>query len=78
MQPVVDGLETEYGDRIDFRSLDANVGEGQAAFSAYRLRGHPSYVLLNPDGDQLWIGLGPLTAGDIRTALEATVAPSSD
>ena len=77
MQPVVDGLEAEYGDQIDFLSLDA-AGAGQAAFRAYRLRGHPSYVLLNPAGEQLWAALGTVTAGDIQAELESALARQPD
>ena len=77
MEPVVGGLEAEYGDRIEFRTLNANIGEGQAAFRAYRLGGHPSYVLLNSLGEISWKALGPLTAVEISTALEAAfVLPS--
>ena len=74
----MDGLEAEYGDQIEFRTLNANVGEGQAAFRAYRLGGHPSYVLLNPLGDISWKAVGPLSAVDIRTALEATLVTSTE
>ena len=54
MAPIVDGLKTEYDDRVDFRSLKATEGQGLAAFQAYHLLGHPAYVILQPDGSVAW------------------------
>lgn len=58
MEPVVNGLEESYGARMDFRWLDANSSSGGEAFRHYQLVGHPSYVLVNPDGQVLWTGFG--------------------
>ena len=73
MQPIVDGLESEYSDRIEFRTLDANSDEGGQAFRAYNLRGHPSYILLNLAGEILWTGLGEQTASQIKPQLDAAL-----
>ena len=73
MQPIVDGLESEYSDRIEFRDLDANSAEGGQAFRAYNLRGHPSYIVLNPAGEVLWTGLGEQTASQIKPQLDAAL-----
>ncbi|HSG45491.1 MAG TPA: hypothetical protein VLA72_20280 [Anaerolineales bacterium] len=43
MQPVVNGLNETYKDQIEFRELDANAPDGQQAFRAYALPGHPGY-----------------------------------
>lgn len=58
MLPVVNGLEEIYGNEIEFRRIDANSSEGKPVFQHYGLQGHPSYVLLNPEGEVLWRGLG--------------------
>ncbi len=58
MEPVVNGLEEKYSEEIEFRRLDANTPVGKAAYQAYILRGHPAFVLLNPEGEVLWSGLG--------------------
>ena len=60
MAPVVNGLEEIYSSEIEFRRIDANSTEGRSAFQYFGLQGHPSYVLLNPEGDVLWQGLGEL------------------
>jgi hypothetical protein len=67
MAPIVDGLKAEYGDRVEFRSLNAREGEGETAFRALALRGHPSYVILKPDGQVVWQSLGEVP----RETLEA-------
>ncbi len=58
MVPVVNGLEEKYQDKVEFRRIDANSPTGKSAYQAYSLRGHPGFVLLNPDGTILWTGLG--------------------
>jgi hypothetical protein len=58
MTPVVNGLEQKYDSSVAFLTLNAAIGEGKAAFEAYRLPGHPSYVLLNPGGEVLWSSFG--------------------
>ena len=58
MQPIVDGLEAEYDEQIEFRRINAITEEGLAIYDFYGLRGHPGYVLLNPAGEILWQGLG--------------------
>ena len=58
MESVVNGLEEVYSSEIEFRRIDANSTEGRPVFQYYNLQGHPSFVLLNPEGDVLWQGLG--------------------
>ena len=68
MKPIVDGLEAEYGDRVSFLRLDA-ANEGRAAFAAYGLRGHPSYVIIGMEGDVLWKGVGERPGDQLRMAI---------
>ena len=58
MAPVVERLEEKYGGQVEFRRLDASSDEGSVLFKAYQLPGHPSYILLNPNGEILWRGFG--------------------
>ena len=73
MQPIVNGLENEYIDQIEFRNLDANDAEGKQAFQAYRLLGHPSYILLNMTGEVLWTGIGEQAVEQIKIQLDAAL-----
>jgi hypothetical protein len=58
MQPVVNRLQTEFKEEIEFRNIDANTSSGMELFKYFSLQGHPSYVLINPDGEILWQSLG--------------------
>jgi hypothetical protein len=58
MEPIVNGLEEDFETDVAFRRIDANSTDGQAIFRSFNLRGHPSYVILNPEAEVLWIGLG--------------------
>ena len=68
MEPIVDGLEQEYQEEITFFRVNAGT-DGRDTFSFYNLLGHPGYVLLNPDGDVLWTGVGELTVDKISGVL---------
>ena len=49
MQPIVDGLERTYGQRLPFEQLNAAT-DGQPLFQHYRLRGHPAFVITDAQG----------------------------
>ena len=74
MEPVVNGLEQVYGQEIEFRRLDVNSADGGSAFRYYQLMGHPSYVIVNPDGQKLWSGLGELTETQLSQQITAILA----
>ncbi len=67
----MNGLETRYGDQVAFRHVDAGGRDGQAAFRAYRLQGHPAFVLIAPSGEMLWSGLGEQPGEDLEGQLSA-------
>ncbi len=69
MMPIVDGLEEDYQEEIKFIWLNAAVDTGRETFRYYNLRGHPSFLLLNPAGDVLWSGIGEISEGLIDSEL---------
>lgn len=77
MQPIVNGLENDFGGRVAFEQRNADDPVHQTAMNAYGLRGHPSYVVLNPNGEVLWSATGPLSEAALRQAIEQVAAPSS-
>jgi len=77
MTPVVNGLETTFGEQVDIRSLNAAFGDGRSAFRNYGLPGHPSYVILNPQGEVLWSAFGPQSAGALEEVLEDAISKVS-
>jgi hypothetical protein len=70
MTPVVNGLEEKYNAQVVFLSLNAAFSEGKAALEAYRMPGHPSYVLLNPSGEVLWRSFGVVFEATLEAAIK--------
>ena len=68
MEPVVNRLEEDYGNQVKFLYLNAN-DEGKSAFEAGNFRGHPSFVLMSPDGKELWRGSGIVSDDPLETAV---------
>lgn len=59
MLPIVNGLEEQHGNQVDFLYLNAqDGGSGQAAFDYFALRGHPAVLILSSDGKVVWQGVG--------------------
>lgn len=58
MEPVVNRIEESFPNDVEVLRLDANQSVGKDAFRFYRMQGHPAFVLLNPEGEVLWSGIG--------------------
>ena len=71
MEPVVNGINDAYGDQIDFRRLNVNSPDGLEAFKYYKLIGHPAYVILNPDGQVVWSGIGEKSEAEMIQQITA-------
>ncbi|MBV7337252.1 hypothetical protein KFU94_55290 [Chloroflexi bacterium TSY] len=69
MQPIVNGFEEEYGDRLAFDRLDANAEPGKTLLREYSLRGHPSYVIVDQQWEKLWSASGVLEEDILREAI---------
>lgn len=76
MQPIVGGLEQQYRDKLAFQSVDVSVGNGFRVFSQSHLAGHPSYLILKPDGTELWRGIGVQSEQALAAAIEQSLAQS--
>ncbi len=72
MKPIVDGLQTDYGARVAFLQLDAQ-NEGREAFTAFKLRGHPSYVVIDADGQVLWQEVGVQPTDRLEAAIKGAL-----
>ena len=68
MQPIVNGLEEEYGE-IAFRRLNAG-SDGAAAFEQLALRGHPGYLIFLPDGTEVFRSVGLQEEDTLRNTIE--------
>jgi len=76
MTPVVNGLQGEFEEAVDFMMLNAGVGTGKQIFESYALPGHPSFVLLEAGGNVAWRVFGPQSVEQIRTELEDAISTS--
>ena len=58
MQPIVNGLENEYGSDIDFVKINIDVPNSAAAKQEYGFRYQPYFVLVDAEGEvlQTWPG----------------------
>ena len=69
MEPVVNGLEAEFDAQVEFRRINAGDFDGRVIFESFGLRGHPAYIILNPQGEVLWQGLGELSLDSIQAEI---------
>jgi hypothetical protein len=70
----VNGLEQKFGDRIAFVRVNALSDEGETAFRAAGFFGHPSFLILRPDGSEVWRGVGLQSEEDLTAAIESSLA----
>lgn len=75
MRSIVNGLEAEYGDRIDFRRYNIITDEGNAWATGYGLRGHPAFLLVDEQGQEQWRYVGVVPEETMETALMAALLP---
>ena len=73
MQPIVDGLETEYRGSVEFKQINASTSEGLEVFNSYALFGHPSYLILDETGEILWQSVGEQSGEVIEGSLDAAL-----
>ncbi|MDZ4672085.1 MAG: hypothetical protein SH821_14540 [Phototrophicales bacterium] len=74
MSPIVYGLEEQYRDQLAVRFLNALDGaEGQTTFNALALPGHPSYVLYDELGVEVWRGFGIIVQAYLQNEIEKII-----
>jgi hypothetical protein len=73
MQPIVNGLDAEYTDQVVFEYQLADTAPGRDRMRAYELRGHPSYVLVAPNGEVHWAATGAVPADIVRQQIAQLV-----
>jgi hypothetical protein len=74
MSPIVYGLEEQYTDQLAVRFLNAMDGaEGQNAFESLALPGHPSYVLYDEFGAEVWRAFGVIVQAYLRNEIDKIV-----
>jgi hypothetical protein len=71
MKPVVNGLEVEYGEAIEFMLLDIDDPANDEAKRRFGYRFQPHYFLVDANGEivQQWLGI--VSEAQFRTAFDA-------
>lgn len=78
MEPIVHGLELEYGARMAFERRNADDETVRRTMERYGLRGHPGVLIAASDGEALWAQVGPSEEAPLRAAIEQFAAAESD
>ena len=71
MAPIVHGLEVEYLDKINFVYLDVDDSANSSYLKELGYRYQPHFILIDGQGSVLQQWLGPVKAGDFRTAFDS-------
>ena len=69
MKPIVNGLESKYGQQIDFIYIDREAPENQAIVKQYGIRSQPIFILLNAHGEITKRFDGPIPEEVLENAL---------
>lgn len=70
MQPIVDGLEQEFSGQISIIRLDADDPANTQLMQDLGLRGHPSFALIDAQGQITARFFGPQSEDTLREAIE--------
>lgn len=74
MLPIVNGLQEQYGKQIAFVLLNAqDQGEGEAAFKALQINGHPASLIFESGGKEVFRKLGSMPETDLVEAINAVL-----
>ena len=69
----MNGLEIEYGSKVDFQSLDASLTGNLQIQASYGLRGHPTFAILDENGKVTASFIGPQDQAVLREAITAVI-----
>ena len=67
-------LQAEYGDQIEFVTVDANTRAGADFSDRFGIRGHPGFVAFDANGVVVHAALGPFEEEELRE-LVASILP---
>ena len=70
MAPIVDGLEVEFDGKASVIQLDAGQLSNASLQSQWGLRGHPSFAVLDADGQVTKRFFGPQSEAILRQAIQ--------
>jgi thioredoxin-like negative regulator of GroEL len=77
MTPIVNGLESDFKGQAIVLQLDANENENAQLQQQYGLRGHPTFVVLDANGQSVQTFIGPQKKEVLHEALTAAAASAN-
>lgn len=75
MEPIVNGLESEFGERLTEYRLDASVAANVRLQQKFRLRGHPTFAVVDRHDKPGATFVGPQRAEALRDAIVKVISP---
>jgi thioredoxin-related protein len=70
MKPVVDGLEQELGDQLQFVRLNIQDKVGKELAPVYGFQYTPTFIFFDGQGNELWRTVGELNPQKVRDSLK--------
>lgn len=71
MMPIVDGLQVEFEGQLYVVQLNAAEPANAALQAQYGLRGHPTFAILDAEGNVSQTFIGPQPVEILRAAMAA-------
>lgn len=78
MTPIVNGLEQEYEGQTAFVRLNVIEPDALALQAGYGQRGHPSFVVLDAEGQATASFIGPQPVEKLREAIDQSLRGSPE
>jgi thioredoxin-like negative regulator of GroEL len=73
MMPIVDGLVEKYEANVVTKQINANEGAGPGIMRAYGIRGHPTLLIFDRQGQEAQRFTGPQPVEVIEKVLQETI-----
>ena len=74
MAPIVDGLKVEFAGTASVLQLNAGQSGNEELLTQWGLRGHPSFAVLDPDGQVIERFFGPQPEARLRQAIQTAAS----
>lgn len=70
MRPVVNGLDKQYGNGVAFAGVDYDNRANRELVRKHRVLGHPTFVVLDADGNEVGRFVGRTAPADLEGAIK--------
>lgn len=77
-EPVVDGLQAEWGDAVEVVRLNINEPRSSELAARFNFQFTPTFILFTPDGEEVWRQVGSIDADAVRAQVNALIQGQSE